>query len=29
MLMLMAKSGHKKLENVRRYFKLSPEGIER
>ncbi|GGN64717.1 hypothetical protein GCM10011579_034470 [Streptomyces albiflavescens] len=27
LLMLMAKSGHKKPENVRRYFKPSPEAI--
>jgi integrase len=27
LLMLMAKSRHKKLENVRRYFKQSPEAI--
>ncbi|MFE7040516.1 hypothetical protein ACFU9X_13990 [Streptomyces atratus] len=25
LLMLMAKSGHKKTESVRRYFKPSPE----
>jgi hypothetical protein len=27
LLMLMAKSRHKKPENVRRYFKPSPEAI--
>ncbi|GHK01800.1 hypothetical protein SY2F82_35970 [Streptomyces sp. Y2F8-2] len=27
LLMLMAKSRHKKLENVRRYFKPSPDAV--